>query len=95
MKISFIQKLACPFDKNELSLSVIKQIDNEIHEGVLTCPVCERYYPIVYGIPIMSPDEYREPLLEEPLLRKWGLQTTEKPGRFVLKSAVAEEIQTI
>jgi hypothetical protein len=43
----------------------------------------------------MSPDEYREPLLEEPLLRKWGLQTTEKPGRFVLKSAVAEEIQTI
>lgn len=72
MKLTFLDKLACPFDKNDLTLKIFKQEQEEIVEGVLTCADCHRYYPIVQGIPIMSPDEYREVRLEIPLLEKWG-----------------------
>lgn len=72
MKESLIDKLCCPFDKQDLQLKVfIKDIEGNIKEGMLTCQHCKRYYPIVYGVPIMSPDEYREPQLETPLLQKW------------------------
>ena len=72
MKIETIEKLCCPFDKNDLALKIItKDLENKIIEGVLTCKHCNRYYPIVSGIPIMSPDEYREKQLEAPLVQKW------------------------
>jgi uncharacterized protein YbaR (Trm112 family) len=72
MKILFLDKLACPFDKRDLSIKIFKQEQDEILEGILVCEHCHRYYPIVQGIPIMSPDEYREAQLETPLLEKWG-----------------------
>jgi len=72
MKQSFLLKLACPFDKHELDIRIISQEQEEILEGILTCTQCKRYYPIVHGVPIMSPDEYREASLETPLLEKWG-----------------------
>lgn len=75
MKVSLLDKLACPFDLKELHLTTYKKgSENSILEGILTCTHCHRYYPIVYGIPIMSPDEYRVPALEQPLLQKWGIQ---------------------
>ncbi|AEI49622.1 Trm112 family protein [Runella slithyformis] len=75
MKPSFIHKLCCPFDKQDLSLTIIKKdMEGNIIEGLLTCESCRRYYPIVYGIPIMNPDEYREPQLEEPILKRWSKQ---------------------
>lgn len=74
MKQSFLNKLACPFDKNDLAIKIFKEDQKEILEGILTCNHCNRYYPIIHGIPIMSPDEYREILLEMPLLEKWGEQ---------------------
>jgi uncharacterized protein YbaR (Trm112 family) len=72
MRLSFFEKLVCPFDKHDLILKVFKHDDDKIIEGVMTCVNCQRYYPIVYGIPIMSPDEYREKQLELPILEKWG-----------------------
>lgn len=72
MKLPFLNKLACPFDKADLTIKIFKQEQEEILEGILTCAHCQRYYPIVQGIPIMSPDEYREIRLEIPLLEKWG-----------------------
>lgn len=72
MKQSLLNKLACPFDKGDLSIKVFKKDQEEILEGVLTCKHCQRYYPIIYGIPIMSPDEYREISRELPLIEKWG-----------------------
>jgi uncharacterized protein YbaR (Trm112 family) len=61
MRQSTIDKLCCPFDKADLELQVIaKDLDENIIEGILTCKTCNRYYPIVKGVPIMSPDEYRE-----------------------------------
>ena len=74
MKPSFLNKLCCPVDKQELNVQVFAQHENgDILEGLLTCPACRRYYPIVYGVPIMTPDEYREKALEAPILEKWGL----------------------
>lgn len=72
MKASLHKILACPIDKAQpLKLKVFLEKEDQIIEGVLECPECHRYYPIVYGIPIMSPDDYREQSLEAPLLKKW------------------------
>ncbi|HUH18304.1 Trm112 family protein [Albibacterium sp.] len=72
MRIATINKLCCPFDKADLSLQIITQdIDKNILEGLLTCSQCNRYFPIVKGIPIMSPDEFRESKLEQPLIESW------------------------
>lgn len=73
MKKDFIQKLCCPFDKKELKLQIFTEdLNNEIREGILTCNHCKRYYPIIHGIPIMSPDEYRETNLELPVMKRWA-----------------------
>lgn len=72
MRQSTIDKLCCPFDKADLQLQVIsKDLEENILEGILSCNQCKRYYPIVKGVPIMSPDEYREYKLEQPLLNNW------------------------
>lgn len=87
MKRSLLDKLCCPVDKHELNSQIFAQLENgDIMEGLLTCPSCKRYYPIVYGIPIMTPDEYREKALEEPILKKWGLQLDEEKQTFLLKA---------
>ena len=68
-----IDKLCCPFDHADLRLEVIaKDLSDNILEGLLTCSRCERYYPIIRGTPIMSPDEYRERSLEKPVLESWN-----------------------
>lgn len=72
MRIATINKLCCPFDKNDIELTVItKDIDENVIEGFLTCGKCKRIYPIIKGIPIMNPDDYREMELEKPLLEKF------------------------
>lgn len=72
MKLTTLNKLCCPFDKADLSLQIIAQdLQENVHEGLLICKTCNRYYPIVKGIPIMSPDEYREFKLEQPLIESW------------------------
>ena len=72
MKLETIQKLCCSFDKADLNLSIVtKDTEGNILEGILHCTKCKRVYPIVSGIPIMSPDEYREFHLEQPLLQQW------------------------
>lgn len=74
MNISLLQKLACPFDKSDLHIKIFKHEGDSVQEGLLTCAQCQRYYPIIYGVPIMSPDEYREKALEQPLLKRWGFE---------------------
>ena len=72
MRAETISKLCCPFDKGELELTEItKDVSGKILEGFFVCNDCKRLYPIIKGIPIMSPDEYREFKLEQPLLEKW------------------------
>lgn len=70
---TILNKLCCPFDKSDLELTVITQgEENIILEGILKCKTCQRVYPIVSGIPIMTPDQYRESSLEQPLFEKWS-----------------------
>ena len=72
MKTETINKLCCPFDKADLALHIILQdVEKNVLEGLLTCKQCNRYYPIIRGIPIMSPDEFREFKLEQPLIDSW------------------------
>lgn len=72
MNLKTIEKLCCPFDKSDLNLTIISQEKKEIiKEGILLCESCNRVYPIITGIPIMSPDEYREFSLEKPALERW------------------------
>ncbi|WPP53017.1 Trm112 family protein [Catalinimonas niigatensis] len=85
MNTSLLKKLCCPIDKADLILQVfLKDENGEIIEGLLTCPDCQRYYPIVYGIPIMTPDEYREKALEAPILEKWGLKLAQDNAKMLL-----------
>lgn len=72
MTPSLLDKLACPMDKQDLTLQVfLKDTAGNIIEGMLHCARCNRHYPIIYGLPILSPDEYREPVLENNITRHW------------------------
>ena len=90
MRKSLLDKLCCPVDKNELQHRIFKEDENkDIREGLLTCSECGRYYPIIHGLPIMTPDEYREKSLEEPILQKWGLMLDQaKPDMFLLENSL-------
>lgn len=79
---TILNKLCCPFDKEDLELTSSHQDNDKITEGYLTCTFCERVYPIIKGIPIMNPDEYREFELEKPLFDKWKISVNTK---FVLE----------
>lgn len=72
MRIKTIEKLCCPFDKSDIELTVISQDETQnITEGLLRCKDCNRIFPIIKGIPIMSPDEYREFNFEKPMIERW------------------------
>jgi uncharacterized protein len=92
MKASLVQKLCCPFDKNDLDIRIFTQreeegSETEILEALLTCKACKRYYPVIYGIPVMTPDEFREKALENPLLQRWGVALEGSPAEpFILDS---------
>lgn len=86
MRLELLDKLCCPEDKQDLNVRIFARHENgEILEALLTCDRCKRYYPVIYGIPIMTPDEYRDKALEEPLLKRWGYQLdSDHPDRFLL-----------
>ncbi len=82
MTLETIKKMCCPFDKQDLALQIITtDTSNNVIEGVLTCSHCQRYYPIIHGIPIMSPDEYREKQFELPLIEKWKPELLENQNK--------------
>lgn len=63
--------LACPIDKHyPLELYVFEEKE-EITEGLLVCPKCNRWYPISDEIPQMLPDDLREAKEDLDWLRRW------------------------
>ena len=89
MRRETINKLCCPFDKADIELTAITtDIDENVLEGFFTCGTCDRIYPIIKGIPIMNPDEYREFQLERPVLE--GFQPYLK-GKNVEKFRLVEK----
>ena len=84
MKLHTIAKLCCPFDKNDLQLQILAQdIDQNVIEGILSCSTCRRKYPIIYGVPIMAPDEYRQIALEQPVVDHWKLEHGMEPVKLL------------
>lgn len=77
MTKELLEKLCCPIDKHDLDIDIINESEEEILEALLSCPECDRYFPVIYGIPILIPDEYRDESMEKPLLKKWGYELTE------------------
>ena len=45
-------------------------IKKEIVSGILYCPTCKRWYPIMEEIPVLLPDEYRKKKEELKFLRE-------------------------
>jgi len=84
MKLNTIAKLCCPFDKQDLQLQILAQdIDQNVIEGILSCSTCLRKYPIIYCVPIMSPDEYRQIALEQPVVDRWKLEYDLDPVKLL------------
>lgn len=84
MKLKTIEKLCCPFDKHDLQLQILaKDTAENVLEGILSCTSCQRNYPIVYGVPVMAPDEYRQLSLEQPLLDRWELEYGMSPVKLL------------
>lgn len=82
MTRSLFNKLCCPVDQNDLEIQVVTEDEEgEILEALMSCPECGRYFPVIYGIPILIPDEYRDEEMEQPLLERWGYQLEESPRR--------------
>lgn len=78
MKKRLMDILACPIDKHHpLELHVFEEKE-EIIEGLITCPKCQRWFPIREEIPEMLPDELRNEREDLPFLQKWKNQAPEK-----------------
>lgn len=79
MKKTTIDKLCCPFDRAGLKLVIVEQtVENDVRMGSLTCAQCKRLYPIVSGIPIMNPDEYRDVEIENAYYKYLKLDTVNR-----------------
>lgn len=86
MNRKLLDRLCCPFDKSDLHVQIFHETEgHEIIEGILTCASCQRYFPIIYGIPIMTPDQFREKSLELPSLKRWGLELEVERESFRLE----------
>ncbi len=78
MKRRLMEILACPIDKHyPLELHVFEEKE-EIAEGLLVCPECDRWYPIIDEIPQMLPDDLREAKEDLPWLEKWRARVPER-----------------
>lgn len=79
MKKIMLEILACPIDKNHpLEMYEINEKSDTVSEGVLFCPKCTRFYPIIEEIPIMLPDELRDKKLEIKFLNEHQEKLPEK-----------------
>lgn len=84
MKLTTIAKLCCPFDKQDLQLKVLAQdLEQNVIDAILTCTACNRNYPIIYGVPIMVPDEYRQITLEQPVIDRWKIDYGIEPVKLL------------
>jgi len=79
MNRKLIEILACPIDKFfPLEIIELNSKDEIVHEGVLFCSKCSRYYPIIEEIPIMLPDELRNKSHDIEFLEKYKNRLPEK-----------------
>ena len=79
MNKKMLDILACPICKHHpLEEFDINVKDELVHEGVLFCVECSRYFPITEEIPIMLPDELRDKKQDIGFLEKYAKSLPEK-----------------
>ena len=72
MQKRVLRILACPDDRhNPLGLVELSSRGDDVVDGVLVCPECGRYYPILGEVPVMLPDEMRNKKDDLAFLEKW------------------------
>jgi len=47
-------------NNKQIELDCNECVKHDILSGIIVCPKCNRWYPIINGIPLMYPDEKRE-----------------------------------
>lgn len=78
MKKTLMDILACPMCKSHpLELHIFEERD-EIVSGLLICPSCDRYYPIIDEIPHMLPDDLRQRDEDLKFLETWKSKVPQK-----------------
>jgi len=78
VKDRLMEILACPIDKAyPLELHVFERRE-EIVSGIIVCPKCNRWYPIIDEIPHMLPDDLREEKEDLAFLQKWKNKIPQK-----------------
>ncbi len=60
MRKDLLDILACPIDKNPLTLTIEQEMGDEVIRGHLTCTKCKEEYPIEDRIPNLLPPELRK-----------------------------------
>ena len=55
LKKDIIDILCCPTCKGDLDLKIIKELKNDVIEGIFTCKKCKLKYDIEDGIPNLLP----------------------------------------
>ena len=79
MQRRLLDILACPIDKHSpLVLLELATNGDTIVDGVLLCPECARYFPIMEEIPVMLPDNLRSRKEDLGFLEKWSSKLPEK-----------------
>lgn len=85
MNKKLMEILACPIDKSPtLEIIELATKGEDISEGVIFCPQCSRYYPIIDEIPIMLPDELRDKNQDIEFLTKYK---SALPDKIVTKGS--------
>ena len=65
------QEKTSKLDLKQLARVCSKCLSTEIIEGVLICPTCSRWYPIIEEIPHMLPDKLRKKNEDKYFLEKY------------------------
>ena len=60
MRKDLVEILACPVDKDPLTLTSEEEVGDEVIRGFLTCGKCGEKYPIEDRIPNLLPPDMRE-----------------------------------
>ena len=77
MKRWLMDILACPICKHHPLELIAFEEKEAITEGLIICPVCQRWYPIIDEIPHMLPDELRA-MDDLQFMKKWKSKFPEK-----------------
>jgi len=72
LQVKILDMLACPLDGHApLDIIPLRQVEEDIIDGVLLCNVCGRWFPIHDGIPHLVRDGLRRKVIDLALLAEY------------------------